>query len=255
MAEHKIATQQSFQYRLFRFLQEFLYNLGSKVLFKNDKAFGLCLTANSYSPWREDADFIALYKQLTNYTLVDEFRCYELWALLKETRHCPNGAILEVGVWRGGTGMLLAGQAQRMNLNVTTYLCDTFEGVVKAGENDNKYVGGEHGDTSEKLVSDKVNQLQIKNVKILKGIFPDDTAHLVTEGTFRFCHIDVDVYDSAKSVFEWVWPKMEKNGIIVFDDYGFFGCAGVRKFVNEQRELPGRITLHNTNGHAIVIKL
>jgi O-methyltransferase len=44
------------------------------------------------------------------------------------------------------------------------------------------------------------------------------------------------------------------GGMIVYDDYGFQSCGGVTKYVNEQRSLPGRIVLHNLNGHAIVVK-
>ncbi len=46
-------------------------------------------------------------------TLVDVWRCYELWSLVGELRDVP-GAILEVGVWRGGTGALMAARAARV---------------------------------------------------------------------------------------------------------------------------------------------
>ena len=52
--------------------------------------------------------------------------------------------MLEVGVGRGGTGALLAKRAQ----GKTTYLCDTFTGVVKASSIDPTYRDGEHADTS-----------------------------------------------------------------------------------------------------------
>ena len=89
---------------------------------------------------------------------------------------------------------------------------------------------------------------------LLQGIFPDDTAAAIAAERFRLCHCDVDVYRSAKDVFDWVWPRLASGGVVVFDDYGFPACPGVTKFVDEQRLLDDRLVLHNLNGHGIVVK-
>lgn len=94
----------------------------------------------------------------------------------------------------------------------------------------------------------------MKNVKILKGIFPDDTGKFVKANKFRFCHIDVDTYKSAKDIIDWIWSKIVVGGIVVFDDYGFICCRGITKFVDEQRKKKDRIIIHNLNGHAIMVK-
>jgi O-methyltransferase len=91
-------------------------------------------------------------------------------------------------------------------------------------------------------------------VQLLQGIFPDDTAHVVGERALRLCHIDVDVYQSAKDVFAWAWPRMSPGGVVVFDDYGCAATPGVTQFVNEQRSLTDRLVVHNLNGHGIVVK-
>jgi hypothetical protein len=73
---------------------------------------------------------------------------------------------------------------------------------------------------------------------------------------FRYgCHIDVDVYESAKGVVEWLWHRLKVGGIIVFDDFGFNTCNGVTKFVNEQKLLDDRVVIHNLNGHAVMVKI
>jgi len=212
----------------------------------------------TYAPWNEDETFIATYNAVREYTLVDRYRCWELWTLVAQAAKLDAGDILEVGVWRGGTGALLAKQAQRCGLTDRVYLCDTFSGVVKAGDNDTRYKGGEHADTSRDLVERLTRDtLQLTNVEILQGIFPDDTAHLLEgrESHFRLCHIDVDVYQSGKDVLRWVWPRLRRGGIVVYDDYGFRGCEGVAKLVHEQLDERDRLVLHNLNGHAVVIKL
>ena len=99
--------------------------------------------------------------------------------------------------------------------------------------------------------------MKLRNVEILEGVFPDDTAHLIEPKrcTFRLCHIDVDVYQSAKDIVDWIWGRMSTGGIVVYDDYGICGCDGITRFVNEQVPMRDRLVIHNLNGHAIVIKL
>jgi O-methyltransferase len=113
-------------------------------------------------------------------------------------------------------------QARNLGLRDKVYACDTFSGVVKAGDEDPDYVGGEHADTSRHSVEERFYQtLKLDNVEILTGIFPEDTGDQVDNLKFRLCHIDVDVY---------------------------------QRYVNSQLQLKDRIVLHNLNGHAIVIK-
>ena len=226
-----------------------------KHRFKRDQyTYSAVFPSATYSPWYQDEAFQKIYSQVTNNTLVDIYRCYELWQLVGETNHLP-GAILEVGVWRGGSGMIMAQRAKASAHKTQVYLCDTFEGVVKAGAKDGQYVGGEHKDTSEDIVKQLRAKLQLDHVHILKGIFPDDTHEQVTDQQFRLCHIDVDVYDSAQGVYDWVWNKLVVGGMIVFDDFGFPGTNGVTQFVEEQRAHQDRLVMHNLNGHGIIVKL
>lgn len=208
----------------------------------------------TYAPWNSAAEFVSTYKLIQRNTLVDIYRCWELWMLAQQTAK-REGAILEVGVWRGGTGALMAKSALLAGSNSPVYLCDTFEGVVKAGSQDTDYKGGEHADTSPAIVEDLLRTLNITNVRILKGVFPNETAHLLEPGArFKLCHIDVDVYQSAKDVMGWIWERMVPGGIVVYDDYGFKECEGITKYVNEQLTESDRLVLHNLNGHAVVIK-
>lgn len=204
----------------------------------------------TYSPWLSDQAFQATYDIVQHNTLVDVYRCYAWWDLVPQLAHVP-GDILEVGVWRGGTGCLIAKRAP----NKTVYLCDTFTGVVKAGANDSGYKGGEHADTSVAVVEKLAADLGVNNIHILKGIFPEDSAHAVADKQFSLCHIDVDVYESGKDILEWVWPRLSVGGMVIFDDYGFYNCAGVTKLVNDQKGMTDRLVLHNLNGHGILVKV
>lgn len=210
----------------------------------------------TYSPWNKDDLFQAAFSSIKDFTLVDIYRCFELWKLVEQVAKLPSGSLIEIGAWRGGTGALIARQAQNYGIQETVFLCDTFTGVVKAGESDSTYKNGEHADTSRQTVEDLIfNRMALENVEILEGIFPDQTGNRVENLEFRFCHIDVDVYQSAKDIVNWIWSKMVPGGIIIFDDYGFYACSGITKYVEEQMMYGDRLIIHNLNGHAIVLKL
>ena len=69
-----------------------------------------------------------LYQNLKENTLVDIYRCYELWSLAKQVANF-EGSIVEIGSWRGGTAAILC---LASDSSTRVYICDTFEGVVKA---------------------------------------------------------------------------------------------------------------------------
>jgi O-methyltransferase len=213
------------------------------------------LAEATYSPWLSDQPFQEVYSAVRDNTLVGVQRCYELWHLVGQVKHL-TGDIIEVGVWRGGTGALLAMRSQLEGLGATTYLCDTFRGVVKAGPRDNSYTGGEHSDVDRAGVDRLIASLHLKDVEILAGVFPEETAHLIpADRRFRLCHVDVDVYRSARDVLDWVWPRLVVGGMVVFDDYGFPECEGVTTLVNDEAKKPDRIMIQNLNGHGILIKV
>jgi hypothetical protein len=208
---------------------------------------------SDYAPWVTDHEFNKVFPLIQNNTLVDKYRAYSLWSLVDQVSHL-DGALLEVGVWKGGTGALIAKKAELCSITGTVYLCDTFEGVVKASNTfDNVYKGGEHRDTNEFIVQELITRVGATNVKILKGIFPEETQHQISDARFSFCHIDVDVYLSAKDIFNWIWGKMVVGGIIVFDDYGFMSCEGITNFVNELKGRNDLLFFYNM--HGVVIKM
>lgn len=223
-------------------------------LAKRDSDYEVVNPQATYAPWKKDKLFLQTYNSIKSNTFVDKYRCYELWMLVEQARKL-EGALLEVGVWRGGTGILMATRARQCGIDDCVYLCDTFKGVVKASTKDSTYRGGEHADASSEIVEKLVHSLGLDNIKILEGIFPDQTSQFIKESRFRLCHIDVDVYDSARDIVNWVWDKMVIGGIVVYDDYGFEGCDGIAKYVEEQIPNSDRLVFQNLNGHAVIVRI
>jgi O-methyltransferase len=191
-------------------------------------------------------------ESVREHTLVDEYRLFELWSLARAGARL-GGDILEVGVWRGGSGAVLARAARSAGSRAHVFLCDTFRGVVKASALDSTYRGGEHS-TSRASVTALLARLELDNVTLLEGVFPDETASALGNRQLRLCHVDVDVYGSARGVLQWVWPRLLPGGVVVFDDYGFRGCDGVTRLVDEESSGPDRMLIHNLNGHGLLVK-
>ncbi|MFC4274310.1 TylF/MycF/NovP-related O-methyltransferase [Achromobacter aloeverae] len=203
----------------------------------------------TYAPWLDDAPFMKVYEVISANTLVDIYRCYELTTLARQVASLP-GDLVEVGVWRGGTAALLAHAVPEKNIA----LFDTFSGVAKAdAAYDTLYKGGEHADTDRDIVTRLFDELGLR-CAIHAGMFPDDTLDGLP-GRISLAHIDVDTYLSAKESFDVIWPRVVQGGMVVFDDYGFWGCEGVTQFVNEDCSgLADGVLIHNLNGHAVAIK-
>lgn len=225
------------------------------ILTELPPGYGAIQTMSNYCPWLFDMEFMEAFRKIEEFTLVDLYRCYELWKAVEQSAKLEKGSILEVGVWRGGTAALLASQARRCGISEPVILCDTFAGVVKAGANDSYYMGGEHADASRDGVASLLEKtFGLNNFQILEGVFPEETGSYVEDLSFRFCHIDVDVYQSAKDIVTWIWDRLVPGGIIIFDDYGCPTCGGVAKFVNAEMGSRDKLVFYNLNGHAIFVK-
>lgn len=205
-----------------------------------------------YQPWIDDPGFRAVWEQIEEHTLLDIQRSYVLWEAVRQVSHL-DGGIVEVGTFRGGSGCLLAARAQDLELDARTYLCDTFEGVVKASPEDSVYEGGELADSSPEVVGELADKMGV-DPTVLEGVFPDETANRVEEDAIRLVHIDVDVYEGTKEVFDWGWPKLERGGAIVIDDYGSMSTPGVTLAIDEESNRADSFMQHLINTQAILIK-
>jgi O-methyltransferase len=254
----------TWKFKVGRFLERIIFGVVKKVLFflaqvyfnfqVDSSKHSIIIPEFTYSPWLADKKFQEIWPSLRDNTRVDEYKAYSLWQMIEQVKHL-EGDLLEVGVWRGGSGCLLAYKCRQEKVDAKVYLCDTYQGVVKAGEKDYFWTGGEVSDTSIERVEKLLRQFSLENFQVLKGMFPEDTGHHLKNKKFRMCHIDVDVYQSAKDTINWVWENLEVGGVIIFDDYGHAQCDGITDLVQEESKKADRFVVHNLAGHAIMVKV
>lgn len=157
-------------------------------------------------------------------------------SLLYYATRAPDGAIVEVGVWKGGSALELSKLGRPM------FLYDTFSGIPYQGSLDLANPIGKFGDTS----ADAVRAL-IPEATVVEGLFPDSIVEMPPVG---FVHADADQYESTRAILEVLPPRMVRGGFILFDDFGVPGCEGCTHAVHESGR---RFAVLSDTNRALVI--
>ncbi|HDL64802.1 MAG TPA: hypothetical protein ENH12_05370 [Proteobacteria bacterium] len=175
--------------------------------------------------WAGDGVFLSLFKEIEDRTLVSIDRCFNLFQLARYAAH-REGDIAEVGVYRGGTGRLLARTCPKK----TIHLFDTFSGMPETDGEIDLHKKDDFSDSS--LESVRAFLEDCPDISFHPGIFPASAAAL-RDRSFCFAHIDVDIYQSARASLEFFYPAMVPGGVMVFDDYEWEGCPGIKQALDE----------------------
>lgn len=199
--------------------------------------------------WEDDEYFSELRQQITGYTLVDKPQCYMLYQYAKHVAELP-GDVAEVGAYKGGTARLLAKVFEPTDKII--HLFDTFSGMPPSDSNRDVHTEGDFSDTSLGSIKSYLHDCQ--NVRLYQGLFPD-TSEPVEKASFCLIHIDVDIYRSAMDCCEFFYSRMEKGGIMVFDDYGIPDCPGIKMAVDEFFGDKPEYPCYLPTGQCIVIRV
>jgi O-methyltransferase len=190
------------------------------------------------------------------YTMTTPPRIYALRRAVEYVVSRPvTGAIVECGVWRGGSVMAIA--LTLLRLGDTTreiYLFDTFEGMTEPGSEDVKHTGETAADilaTSERD-SDNWAFASLDQVQeaVLSVGYPEERIHFVQgpveetlpareTGEIALLRLDTDWYASTKHTLTHLYPRLVTGGVLIVDDYAYW--EGARQAVDEYiaaHELP-----------------
>ena len=132
-------------------------------------------------------------------------------------RHLP-GDLADLGAYRGGTSLIL----KRLLPEKYLHLFDTWTG----NPIDDPLC---HHKTGEWATSLEDCKKLVGDADYHQGVFP----LTATGDSFCFVYVDMDTYDATRDAIAYFWPRLVTGGKILFDDYGWEPCAGVKKAVDE----------------------
>jgi O-methyltransferase len=189
-----------------------------------------------------------LYRRVGPYTMTTPPRVYALVRALEyvAARGVP-GAIVECGVWRGGSMMAAAMTLLRLGVSDRElYLYDTFAGMPPPTEADTTRSGERaadllaQGDESSHIWA--IASLGDVRKAVLSVGYPEERIHFV-EGLVEktlpatapqeiaLLRLDTDWYRSTKHELEHLYPRLAPGGVLILDDYGHW--QGARRAVDE----------------------
>jgi hypothetical protein len=191
---------------------------------------------------REEIDDIIAVRP---YTLTSSERMVSLTrAVAYVVDHSIPGDLVECGVWKGGSVMLMArALLRRAEHRRDIHLFDTFEGMTEPTSHDVSYNGEVASRTyvrvNERLIAiglDEVkkNVLSVgydpERIHFIKGKV-EETIPRYAPGRIALLRLDTDWYESTKHELVHLFPRVSPGGVVIVDDYGHW--SGARRAVDE----------------------
>ena len=170
-------------------------------------------------------EFKHLLRQIKGYTVVGKKRCFWIWLLAKYAA-TKKGEMAEIGVYKGGTARIIAKSCPEKKV----HLFDTFAGMPEVKSGIDCHNKGDFSDTSLELVTNFL--ADCSNVIFHPGFFPGTAVNLEDQ-EFCFVYIDADIYSSTRNCLNFFYNKLTPGGVIVFDDYKWKACPGVKMAIDE----------------------
>tara|TARA_X000000950_G_scaffold288478_1_gene405456 strand:+ start:3302 stop:4042 length:741 start_codon:yes stop_codon:yes gene_type:complete len=241
-----------------------------KKIIKNFlKLFGYNIISNDYPIdfTKEDKKII---EEVSHYTMTSPER---IKCLIEGTKYVVKnkieGSFVECGVWKGGSVMVSMLILKSLNTtNREFYLYDTFDGMSEPTEHDTDFSQNEAKELLKTNTKNKENKIWCfspledvknnlsrtkypeKNIHYIKGKV-EETLKLNKPEKIALLRLDTDWYESTKFELENLFPKLEKGGVLIVDDYGYW--RGSKKAVDDYFANEKNIFFHRIDETGIMI--
>ena len=197
-------------------------------------------------PYDVEPHYMEIYDRVEPFTMTSMSRVFACIAAVEHVsdRGIP-GAIVECGVWRGGSTMAaLLALTRRSDVSRDVWLYDTFEGMVAPGQHDadtekrlfSSYSRDDGGsdwcraDLGEVYANVASCGYPMDRVRFVKGRVEQTLPHNAPEH-ISVLRLDTDFYESTRAELENLFPRLSSGGCLLIDDYGAF--AGAKRAVDE----------------------
>jgi len=169
-------------------------------------------------------------------------------ALYQATRYVIRsgipGAIVECGVWKGGSMMMSALTLQQMGVtDRQIFMYDTYAGMSEPLEKDGIDANSgwrskqkeSHNDwcyspLEEVRTNMAVTRYPANNIQFIQGKVEDTIPQTIPD-QIALLRLDTDWYESTIHELRHLFPRLSRNGVLLLDDYGHW--KGARDAVDE----------------------
>jgi hypothetical protein len=202
------------------------------------------------------ADFspaeIALAREVEPFTMTSPERIYSLiHAVEYVVQARVPGDIVECGVWKGGSMMVVASTLMRLGDSTRRlYLFDTFEGMPPPTESDRSF----RGESAAELMTAKPREkatgrddvwayapLEVVKDVMSRAGYAGETMYVkgrveetIPESApdrIAVLRLDTDWYESTYHELVHLFPRLSPGGVLIIDDYGYW--RGARRAVDQ----------------------
>jgi hypothetical protein len=192
-----------------------------------------------------DPAVLETIRLVRGYTLTSD---EAVFALVRTVEHVVAnnipGALVECGVWKGGSVMAMAHTLLRLgDQSRDLYLFDTFEGMTQPTAEDRDFRGRSAEERLERNPDAWVYApLEAVREAVLAVGYPPERIHFVkgrVEDTLpaqapesiAVLRLDTDWYESTRHELEHLYTRVAPGGILIIDDYGHW--QGSRQATDE----------------------
>ncbi len=159
-----------------------------------------------------------------------------------------EGDYLECGTYKGHTAWHVLKECNLSKSDKRLWLYDLFE--WKPGDEHTKL--DEH---SNELMHEGVvaRFAEHPNVTVIKGSVPESFSKGFPD-SIAFCHIDMNHPAPEAGALKAVLPKLVKGGIVIFDDYGWWGYSAQKSVLDPIAKSFEQEILELPTGQGLLIK-
>ncbi len=195
-----------------------------------------------------DPSYAPIIERVKPFTMTS---CERIANVIDAVRHVSQrgipGAIVECGVWRGGSMMAAALALLEAADERDIFLFDTFAGMTAPAEQDFDHRGDMAEDTYlELLVGDESGWcragLEDVTANLKSTGYPAQKCHFIegdvlktipgaAPGEIAVLRLDTDWYASTRHEMAHLYPRLTPGGILIVDDYGHWN--GCRQAIDE----------------------
>jgi len=215
----------------------------------------------------DDRAYIDMVQKIGSYTMTTSEGLETTYALFQTVKYVVQnrieGDMVECGVWRGGSMMLVAYALQHFgDVTRQLYLYDTFAGMTEPDDVDVDY-----DDRATKPIwADITNRGQLMGfggtveqvrANLRRTGYPENLMHFIVgdvmdtipahlPSRIAILRLDTDWYKSTLHELQNLYDLLVPHGVLIIDDYGW--CRGARQAADEFfRDKPFRPLMHRVD--------